>query len=297
MSLPIRSRFPLWPIVLTGIIAISFSAIFVRWSAAPVSVIAMYRLLLTACLMAPFAIRRMPAFRRLAAADWMWLLVSGLMLGLHFLLWMASLSHTTVASSTAILTLEPILVLIGSFLLFRIKLPPLALAGMAIAIGGAGLIGWGDFGLSAAALKGDLLSFLGTAAVAVHMLIGKYAVARVSAFVYSFTVFLSAGLVLALYNAAAGYSFTDYPAAEWGNFLLLALVPTLLGHYLFNWLLGRMPATSVSMTVLGEPIGAGLLAWLLLGESITALQAASGGLLLFGVWLFIRGRQHSVGSG
>lgn len=84
-----------------------------------------------------------------------------------------------------------------------------------------------------------------------------------------------------------GYSFSAYPPKEWGLFLLLAVVPTLFGHYLFNWLLKYMSATSVSMSVLGEPVGATLLAFLLLGEPVTWLQATAGSLLIFGVWLFL----------
>ncbi|WNQ10069.1 DMT family transporter [Paenibacillus aurantius] len=283
-----RFPIPLWLLLLIGIVAISFSSIFIRWSDAPVSVIAMYRLLLTNLLMLPFLGRNWPEIRSISARDGLRLALSGLMLGLHFLFWMGSLRATTVASSTAIMALEPILVMLGSFWLYRHRTHPLAAAGMMIAIAGAALIGWGDFGLSVQALKGDLLSFLGTVAVALHMLIGKSLRSRINAFVYSFTVFASAAGVLAVYNASAGYSFTAYAPKEWGIFLMLAVVPTLFGHYLFNWLLQYMNATSVSMTVLGEPLGAGLLAYLLLNEAVTGLQAAAAGLLLFGVWLFIR---------
>jgi len=282
---------PLWLLLLIGILAISFSSIFVRWSDAPVSVMAMYRLFLTNLIMLPLLFKYRSDIKQLIKWDWFWLFASGLMLGLHFLLWMGSLRYTTVASSTAILSLEPILVMVGSFWLFRHRTPLLGIAGMTLAIAGSILIGWGDLGLSAKALTGDVLSFLGTVAVAFHMLLGKNLRTRISAFIYSFFVFGVAGAVLAIYNLCLDFSFTGYPAKEWGLFLLLAIVPTLFGHFLFNWLLKYMKAASVSMTVLGEPIGAGILAYFLLGEEIRLHQVLAGCLLLFGVWLFIRAKE------
>jgi drug/metabolite transporter (DMT)-like permease len=287
---------PLWMLLFIGIAAISFSSIFIRWSEAPVSVIAMYRLFISNVLMLPFLVHYWPEVKLLNRREWFSLFVSGTMLGLHFLLWMSSLRHTTVTSSTAIMALEPILVMLGGFWLFRHKTPVLAIAGMVIAIAGSVLIGWGDFGLSAEALTGDVLSFLGTVAVAFHMLLGKSMRAGMSAFVYSFFVFAAAAIVLAIYNVGLGYSFTGYQPKEWGLFLLLAVVPTLFGHYLFNWLLKYMKAVSVSMTVLGEPLGAGILAYFLLGEDIRLYQGIAGLVLLFGVWLFIQAKESPSGN-
>jgi drug/metabolite transporter (DMT)-like permease len=282
---------PLPVLLVIGIIAISFSSIFVRWSSAPVSIIAMYRLVLTNVCMLPFLIVHRREIVRIEPIHWGKLIVSGVALGLHFLFWMGSLRFTSVASSTAILTLEPIFVLLGSFWLFKQRTSRVALISMIIAILGAILIGWGDFRFSGIALQGDLLSLLGALTVAFHMLIGKSLRATMSAFVYSFWVFLFAAAVLAVYNVCADYSFTAYSLKEWGIFLLLAIVPTVLGHYLFNWLLKYMKATSVSMTVLGEPLGATILAYYLLGEMITPLQIAAGCVLLIGVALFIRSNE------
>ncbi|TVY07258.1 DMT family transporter [Paenibacillus cremeus] len=283
-----RLPVPLWLPLIIGIIAISFSAIFVRWSTAPVSVIAMYRLLLTTLLMLPFLLRHREAIACMSVKEWLPLFWSGLALGVHFLLWMGSLRFTTVASSTSILTLEPVFVLIGAIIVFRQRTHPLAVASMLTAMVGAIMIGWGDWSFKGVALLGDLLSLLGTAAIAVHMIMGKSLVSRIPSFVYSFFVFLFAAIVLAGYNVVTGIAFTGYSSSDWGIFLLLAVVPTLFGHYLFNWLLNYLRPETVSMSVLGEPLGASLLAFLLLGESLTWLQAAAGAVLLLGVWMFLR---------
>lgn len=286
-----RTKVPIPVFLLIGIIAISFSAIFVRWSDAPAAVTAMYRLLMTNVLMLPFLWNYRSEITSIRLRDWLRTAASGIALGLHFLFWMDSLRFTTVASSTAILTLEPIFVLAGAFLFYGQKTSRAAVIAMCVAIVGAIFIGWGDFQFSGAALKGDFLSLIGTVAVALHMLWGKGLRERISAFVYSFFVFLFAGLVLAITNVITGTSFTAYPAKEWGVFLLLAIIPTIFGHYVFNWLLKYMKASSVSMTVLGEPLGASILAYFLLGEKITTIQLLAGCLLLVGVGLFLRSNE------
>lgn len=289
-----RFPVPLPLLLMIGIVAISFSAIFVRWSHASASVIAMYRLLLTAAILLPLLLRYRSEVAQLRLSDWAGLFWSGVALGLHFLFWMESLNLTTVASSTAILSLEPVFVLIGACLFLGQRTNLLAVLSMAVAILGAAMIGWGDWGLTGEALLGDLLSLLGTAAMAVQILLAKSMLKRIPAFVFSFFVFVLAALVLAVYNLAAGLPFTGYDSREWGIFLLLAVVPTLFGHYLFNWLLKYMRPESVSMSVLGEPLGATILAYLLLGESITWMQAAAGLVLLSGVWMFLRSNEREA---
>lgn len=273
---------------IVGIVAISFSSIFVRWSDADAAVIAMYRLFFTNLLMLPFVWKYRKVMFDLTARQWFLLTASGVMLGMHFLLWMASLRLTTVASSTVILTLEPAFVMLGSYLLFKTKANRMMLLGMGIALTGSFIIGSGDLKLSNDALLGDLLSLLGTIAVAVHMLIGKELRKDIDAFPYNFWVFFLAATSLAIYNVICGNDFIGYSSSEWGNFLLLAIVSTLFGHYLFNWLLKYMKAATVSMAVLGEPVIASLLAWILLDEALSMYQLAAGALILCGVWLFMR---------
>ena len=271
-----------------GIIAISFSAIFVKWSTAEVSVAAMYRLLLTNLLLLPMLWKYRVEIAGIRLKHWGMLFGSGFTLALHFLLWMASLRYTTVASSTVILTLEPIMVMLGSFFLFKVKANKIMLIGMGVALAGSFVIGFGDFHVSGTALYGDALSFFSVVAVSIHMLLGKQLREHIGAYVYNFFVFAFAGGSLAVYNLLNGFAFGGYPAKEWGLFLLLAIVPTLFGHYLFNWLLKYMHASAVSMAVLGEPVFASLLAWQLLGEKLTALQLIAGCFILAGVWVFIR---------
>lgn len=286
---------PVPVLMLIGIVAISFSAIFIKWSDAPASIQGMYRLLFTAILMLPFAKSYTGEVRALRKKDWLMLILSGAMLALHFLLWMGSLKYTSVASSTMIMALEPVFIMLGVYFLYKEKTAISAIVGLAIAIGGVVFIGWGDIGISADHLKGDLLSVGGTIAVAIHMLIGQKLIVRMPPYLYSLIVFLSAAGVFAVYNMVMGISFVHYPAREWGVFVLLAVIPTVFGHILFNWLLQYVSATTVSMNILGEPVGASILAYFLLGEQLTLLQWTGGLLVVIGLAVYLyTGRMKTI---
>ena len=157
---------------------------------------------------------------------------------------------------------------------------------MGIAIIGAVMIGWGDFALSDQAILGDLLSFLSVIAVVGYLLIGQQAVRKVSHWLYSFCVFFFAALFLFVYNVVTNTVMTGYSSREWGIFLLLAIVPT-IAHLINNWLMNYVNATTISMSILGEPVGATLLAVWLLGEQLSGWQIIGGLLILFGVFLFL----------
>ncbi|MCI2255990.1 DMT family transporter [Domibacillus sp. PGB-M46] len=281
-----------------AIVAISFSAIFVKWSDAPASILSMYRMILASFFLLPIVWRKRSEFERIQRKDWMLLILSGLFLAFHFVLWFGSLKLTTVASSTIILALQPLVSLAGGFLLFRERTNAAALATMGIAIIGAVMIGWGDFGLSREAILGDLLSFLSVIAVVGYLLIGQQTVRKVSHWIYSFCVFSFAALFLCLYNLAASTQITGYSKHEWGIFLLLAIVPT-IAHVINNWLMNYVNATTISMSILGEPVGATLLAVLLLNERLTGWQITGGIFILAGVFFFLLKQQpaHSKKSG
>ena len=290
------SPIPVPLLMLIGIVAVSFSSIFIKWSAAPASVQGMYRLLFTSLLMLPFARPYSGSLFALRKKDWVLLVSSGTMLALHFLLWMGSLKFTSVASSTMIMALEPVFIMLGAFFLFKERTAPSALIGMGIAIACVIFIGYGDIGISANNLKGDILSVGGTAAVAVHLLIGQKVVVRMPSYLYSLIVFISASIVFAVYNLVMDVPFFDYPPREWGIFMLLAVVPTVFGHILFNWLLQFVSATTVSMNILGEPVGASILAFILLGEQLTYLQWTGSLLVMCGLAAYLyAGRKKSKG--
>lgn len=276
-----------------SIIAISFAAVFVKMSSAPSSILSMYRLWIIVVLMLPIVWRKREEFRRIQKRDWIFLIGSGFFLALHFLLWFASLKFTTVASSTIILALQPIISLIGGFFLFKERTTYSAVVTMGIAILGVMCIGWGDLGLSEQAIIGDILSFLSVIAVVGYLFIGQTTVKKVSHWIYSFTVFAFAGIFIAIYNVVMSVPFTGYSTWDWWIFILLAIVPT-ASHMINNWLLNYVNATTISMSILGEPVGASILAFFLLGEKLNSMQVIGSVLVLCGVSIFLLQQQRGV---
>ncbi|SFI34033.1 Permease of the drug/metabolite transporter (DMT) superfamily [Paenibacillus sp. UNC496MF] len=282
--------------LLVGMLAISFAPILVRASDAPVSVQGMYRMLFTFLFMLPFGGKQLKTLTAIGRKDWLLLIAAGFFLALHFLLWMASLTYTSIASSTILLALEPVFVMVGAFFVFKDRPSKFAVAGMLVALVGAISIGSGDVGLSQRAFFGDLLSFLGALAVAVNMLIAKQIMRRLPSYLYSLIVFGITAACFVGYNVALGIPMTGYPAKEWLVFALLAVVPTVFGHMIFNWLLKYVKPTTISMTVLAEPVGASLLAMLLFREMVTGFQLFGGLLIIVGLVLYMRAEKQEAAA-
>ncbi|WP_144510788.1 DMT family transporter [Bacillus sp. FJAT-22090] len=272
--------------LIISIVAISFAAIFVKWSSAPATILSMYRMILACFILVPVVWIKRKEFLKIERREWYLLFFAGLFLALHFALWFGSLKLTTVASSTIILALQPIIALIGGVILFKERTAPAALITMGIAVVGAIMVGWGDFGLSKNAIIGDILSFLSVIAVVGYLLIGQSTVKKVSHWIYSFCVFGFAAIALVMYNLVTGVAMGGYDIKEWGIFVLLAIVPT-ISHVINNWLLNYVNATTISMSILGEPVGATILAAIFLGERLVGWQIVGGLLVLLGVFLFL----------
>ena len=292
------NKLPVPPIffMAIGVIAISFSAILIKWSSAPAAVLGLYRILFTLVLLAPFLLTKSARaeIRTLQRRTWALVALSGLFLGLHFILWIGSLKYTTVASSTILITLQPIFVMVIAYFALHERSRWRAWAGAGIAIAGSTLIGWGDFRVSGTALWGDLLSLAGTLVVAAYLVIGQHLRGAMSSMVYSLLVYIFSILTMFFYCLWEGYPLGGYPAREWLLFVLLAVIPTVFGHTLFNWLLKYVNAATISMAILFEPIGATILAFLLLGEAVSSAQWLGGAVILGGIWLFLSGSRQAA---
>ncbi len=154
------------------------------------------------------------------------------------------------------------------------------------ALVGSIIIAWGDIGISREALIGDGLSLVGTILVSAYMLAGQKVSHKINANVYSVIVFFIGGSVMLVYNLLNHYALIKYDSSDWMYFLLLAVIPTIFGQYIFNLLLKSMGATTVSVGIIGEPVLAIILAYLFLGEIISAFQFIGGIMTLFGMGMY-----------
>lgn len=283
-----QSSLPFHPyiLLLISILSVSISSIMIKSSDTPTSVAGMYRLYMSVLIMLPFVPWKMFRSLEMNKKDWSTVFIAGLFLGLYFLFWMESLVYTSVASSMVILSLQPLFVMMGSYFMFRERANILTILCLIAALVGSIVIAWGDIGISREALIGDGLSLLGTILVSAYMLAGQKVSHKINANLYSVIVFFIGGSVMLVYNLLNHYSLIEYDSSDWMYFLLLAVIPTIFGQYIFNLLLKSMGATTVSVGIIGEPVLAIILAYLFLGEIISAFQFIGGIMTLFGMGMY-----------
>lgn len=275
--------------VIIGVIAVSTSAILVKLAGdAPAGIIAFYRMFFAVVMMAPFVIFKYKnEIKTIPKRDWLLATLSGIFLALHFILWFESLNYTSVASSVVLVTLQPIFAFIGTYFFFGERFSVAAIISMFITLLGSFIIGWGDFQISGLALFGDILALLGAITVTGYFLLGQKLRRSLSLTTYTFIVYGISAMTLLLYNIVLGNNFVAYSFDIWGLFIALAIIPTFLGHSLFNWALKWLSTSTISMAVVFEPIGASILAYFILGEVVTSFQWLGGTIVIFGLFLFI----------
>lgn len=278
---------PYIPIII-GVVSVALSAIFVKMTSADSGVTAFYRMLFSVLIMSPlFLMKYTHEIKKLTRRDWVFTAIAGVFLAFHFILWFESLNYTSVASSTVLVTMQPLFAFAGTYFFFKERLSLKTLVSGGIAILGSVLIGYGDFKISGDALFGDILAIIACALITAYLLFGQDVRKRLSLVTYTFVVYSVSTITLFFYIIFKGESFGPYPATEWMWFLLLAIIPNLLGHTLFNWALKWVSTNVISIAILFEPVGAAVLAYFILGELLTASQIIGGSVVLAGIILFI----------
>ena len=273
--------------IVLGVIGISLSSIFVKFSTAPAAVTAAWRRLWTVALMTPVVWGRGAVRRELLGVKWPLAALSalsGLFLAIHFVLWFESLNRTSVASSTTIVCTEVIWVCLGWWLFMGGRIPGKALAAIGVTVVGSVVIAFADSG-SKGHLSGDILALLAAVSVAGYTLIGRAVRSDTSTAVYTYLVYTVCALVLVLTCVFQGQALLGHGSSPIWVGLALAVFSTILGHSIFSWCLKYFSPAFVSASKLCEPVGAAALAALIFGQIPSAMQLLGGALILGGlVW-------------
>lgn len=268
-----------------GLVAVSFGSIFVRLAGeAPPLVIAAWRLACASLVLLPIAVAQQ-AFRGVTRRDVLFSILSGGFLALHFAFWIRSLSATSVASSTVLVSTTPVFVAVGSWLALHERISRRQIAGLLLSIIGSLIISRAEAG--GAAQFGDLLALGGAVMSAAYLVIGRGVRQRVPLLAYITLMYSSAAVVLLLGCFLFRQPLFGYAPRTLLYLVLLAVVPQLIGHSSFNALLGRLRASTVSIVLLAEPIGSAILAYLILEEAVRPLQAVGGLLILMGIYVSV----------
>jgi drug/metabolite transporter (DMT)-like permease len=267
-----------------GVTAVSFSAILIREADAPALAMAFWRNLIATALLAPIALlRHRDDFRAMSRRDVLVAVLSGALLAAHFAAWIPSVNYTTIAASTVLVTTAPVFVAVASPWLGD-RVARGAVAGIAVSLVGAVVVSGGDFGVSGRAVFGDVLALLGAIFAAGYFLIGRSLRQRLPLLVYVTIVYATCTVLLVPVMGASGVAFSGFSTKTWGMFVLMALVPQIMGHTVFNFVLRDLDPTVVTVGIMGEPIGASLLALAFFGEVPSWWTAVGGVLILAGIY-------------
>lgn len=283
---PILERKPsyFWAMMALGVASISSAAVLIKLCRAGPLAVAFYRLGLASLFLWPafIAQRGWRSFdgKKLAGA-----MLSGLFLAMHFGLWLYSLEYTTVASSVVLVTLNPLFVAILGWLFLGERLSWRLGAAIVLVIAGGMLIGGGALQAGGRAMAGNLLALGGALMASLYLLAGRRLRQGLGVVGYATVCYTATALLLLAAGLAWGERLWGFDHRTWSLFLALAIGPQILGHTVFNWGLKFLPASRIAMMIVAEPIGATVLAFLLLGQAPTPGEIAGGILILGGVYL------------
>lgn len=283
-------RHPMIMIVI-GVLGISLSAIFVKYSAAPSAVTAAFRLSWTVILMSPVVWAKREIREELLYIEKKQLLISvlsGIFLAIHFVLWFESLQHTSVASSTSIVCTEVIWVALGYCLFLKGRLSKKAVLAIIVTFTGSVAIACADSSAGAVHVYGDILALVSAVAVAVYTLFGRIVRNSVSTSVYTYVVYVSCAAVLLATCMVQNYPLFGYGMSAVVVGLLLSVFSTILGHSIFSWCLKYFSPAFVSASKLCEPVVASIIAVFLFSELPSLLQFFGGAMIIGGVYYYSR---------
>lgn len=297
-----RKLLPSYLVLIGGVLIVSSAAILIKIAqSAGVSSLSIgaLRLTIAALILTPIAVlNRGKELRSLTRRDGILCLLAGFFLAAHFASWFTSLIYTSVASSVALVTTNPIWIALISIWLFKEKLTALLWAGIAFAIVGGGFIFWSDsVGTTGSnPLLGNVLAVIGSLTVCGYLLLGRKLRQQLSLLTYIWLVYSSGAIFMLLAALLSGAELSGFTTLAWLAIIGLALGPQLLGHTAFNWALSHLSPAFIAVVVLGEPIGSALLAWLIFQEGFASWQLAGFAFLLFGIYLAGRAEHERLSA-
>jgi drug/metabolite transporter (DMT)-like permease len=287
-------KFPINPIIVLtiGILGVSTGSIFARLADAPALVTAAYRVGLASLILIPLAAwKARDELRNLSFHDIRLAIVSGFFLALHFASWISSLDYTAIANSVVLVNTIPLWVGLLTPVIAKDRLARATVISIIVSVIGGVIIGFGDFATGGQALLGDFLAVVGAICAAVYLLLGRNLRRRLSLLSYVAICYGSAALflwlaVIALQLPVSGYS-TQTVAAFWA----MALVSQIIGHSSYNWALKWFSSGFVAVALLGEPIGATIMAYIIFNEGLTWTKFIGGLVILSAIYIAATGEQ------
>jgi len=271
-----------------GVLALSVSALFVRWSDVPGTIISFFRMALASIFLFPFWLRDS---RRRQPLDWRWVLAAmlgGVFTAMDHGFWSTSLGMTRVANATLLNNIDPLWVALFAFTIWHEKLPPRFWLGLVLALAGATVVLGSDFLSHPQFSNGDFLALFSSVFYAGYFLIAQRCREHMSTLAYVWVATLTAAIVLLAVNLGLGYTLGEYSLPTILAFFGVALISQVVGIFSLVYALGHLPASVVSPTMIAQPVLTALIAIPLAGEPLSLAQLAGGATVLLGIYLVNR---------
>lgn len=276
--------------LVVSIVAVSTASILIRMSEAEPLAIAAYRLSISTIMLLPFYLRgeRVKRFFESSFKDKATLVAIGVILALHFASWITSLEHTSVASSVIFVHVDPIFVAVVSHFYLGEPVEKKTVLGMIVAFMGSAIIAWGDAGAGESNLYGDFLALVGAIMLGLYIMAGRRLRQSLDLVSYVTPVYAVSAISLIFLGFVSESYMGPFPVREYTLFMSIALIPMIFGHTVYNWTLKYISAAIVSVSLLGEPVGATILAYFFLGESPSLTTLIGGIITMIGIYLCVR---------
>lgn len=277
-------------IVMLGVMGVSLSPIFVRFSTAPSMVLVLYRVTFATLLLTPYVLwRHRDELKTMERKALLLCLLAGVFLGLHFTSYFESLRRTAIAPAAVLVNTEAIFVTIGTVLFMKAKLSKKAWLAVLLTFVGSIIVAMADAGSGGGALLGNLLALAGAIFGAVYTMLGT--VCRkggISTMVYSWFLYGSAALTVLVFVLTSGTAPLGYEPVNFLTTLGMAVCCTIGGHSIYSWGLKFLPASFVASAKMMEPVFASVWGLFLFSEKPGALVILGGAVVIFGIALYSR---------
>lgn len=281
---PEPSRLLLLSILGVGVLAVSSGAILVRLADAHPLVVSAYRVGFAFLILLPWSaratVREWQGWDRAARIR---CVAAGLFLAVHVLVWITSLSYTSVANSVLLVNTAPIWVGLLSPLVTRDRTSRRLWTAIGMCGLGCLVIGWDGLRFGGETWLGDALAVAGGLGAALYLMMGRSVRDRVSILSYLTVCYGTAAVALWLLVFAGDFALTGFTPRTWWALLGLAVISQHLGHSAYNWCLKHLTVGLLAVTLMGEPVLSSLWALLLFQESLSAPQLAGGVFVLAGI--------------
>lgn len=280
----------------SGIIALGFSALFVRWANAPGPVVGFYRLGLSTLILVPFFILRRKNSSPIRREILIFPILGGILTALDHGFWNTAVNFTSAANATLLANTAPLWVALFAWLIWHERLKPTFWTGLMLTLAGAVIVLGTDFLRYSTLGFGNILAITAGVFYAGYFLVTQRGRIHWDTLSYIWIVGLVSSLSLLGFSLGIGLPITGYPLQSYLAFLGAALISQTGGYLAVGYALGHLPASLVAPTMLGQPVVTALLAIILLGETLDAGQLLGGVAVLVGIYLVHTSRENVTQS-